>query len=94
MLTGLVMSSGAGPNILTHTWSTKVPLNINDSDLFPDMKEEPKPVATASEMIFVLQRIEIAQCLKGLRSVPPPENPTLSPPKNNTKIRSRLARKS
>jgi len=64
--------SGAGSSVLNHTWSTKLPLNINDSDLFPDMRDPPTEHPGATEMIFVLQRCEMAEVVQQIqnRSVP------------------------
>ena len=45
-----------------HTYDssdTRVPLNVNDADLYPDMKESPTPRRGATEMIFFLMWCEI-----------------------------------
>lgn len=61
--------SGAGNSILTHVWTTKLPLNVNDSDLFPDMREPPSEHPDrVTEMIYVLQRCEAADLLQKLRN--------------------------
>ncbi|KAE8441227.1 hypothetical protein EG329_005591 [Mollisiaceae sp. DMI_Dod_QoI] len=61
--------SGAGCSILTHVWTTKFPLNVNDSDLFPDMRDPPSEhPGRVTEMIYVLQRCEAADLLQKLRS--------------------------
>lgn len=52
--------SGAGHSVLGHSWETKLPLNVNDSDLFPDMRDPPLEHPGATEMIFVLQRCEVS----------------------------------
>ncbi|KUJ13101.1 uncharacterized protein LY89DRAFT_673198 [Mollisia scopiformis] len=60
--------SGAGNSILTHVWTTKLPLNVNDSDLFPDMRDPPtEHPGRVTEMIYVLQRCEAADLLQKLR---------------------------
>jgi hypothetical protein len=62
--------SGAGSTILTHVWSTKLPLNINDSDLFPDMRDPPVEHSGITEMIFVLQRCEMVEFLRRTKDIP------------------------
>ena len=52
--------SGAGTSFLTYTWTTKLPSNINDSDLFPDMRDPPVERPGITEMVFVRLRCEIA----------------------------------
>lgn len=52
--------SGAGTSILTYTWNTKLPSNINDSELFPDMRDPPTERSGLTEMVFVRLRCEIA----------------------------------
>ena len=52
--------SGAGTSILTYTWNTKLPSNINDSELFPDMRDPPAERPGLTEMVFVRLRCEIA----------------------------------
>jgi len=53
--------SGAGPSLHMHIWTTRLPSNVNDSSLFPDMREPPVEHPGVTEMLFVLQRCEIAQ---------------------------------
>ncbi|KAH8647070.1 fungal-specific transcription factor domain-containing protein [Tricladium varicosporioides] len=55
--------SGNGPSVLQHMWTTRLPLNVNDSDLFPDMKDPPVEHPGITEMVFVLQRCEIIETL-------------------------------
>jgi hypothetical protein len=64
--------SGAGSALLNHTWKTKLPSNVNDSDLFPDMREIPKEHSGATEMMFVLHRCEVANLVQQLqdKSIP------------------------
>lgn len=68
--------SGAGSSILDHVWTTKLPLNINDSDLSPDMKDPPREHVGITEMVFVLQRCEVAKLMHSMRgcSTSPTEN--------------------
>ncbi|KAL1963069.1 hypothetical protein VTN77DRAFT_8715 [Rasamsonia byssochlamydoides] len=42
---------------------TNTPLNVNDSDLYPDMKERPVEHPGATEMIFCLMRYELGKWL-------------------------------
>ncbi|KAL4742942.1 putative fungal-specific transcription factor [Aspergillus similis] len=52
--------SGTGILIAPNSWDTKQPLNINDDQIFPGMKQQPKELKCASEMIFCLSRIELS----------------------------------
>lgn len=45
-------------------WDTKLPANVNDTDLYPDMGEQPKDHNGTTEMIFVLLRYEVGQFLR------------------------------
>jgi hypothetical protein len=60
--------SGAGFSASNYEWATKPPLNVNDSDLFPDMKETPLESKGVTEMIYVLQRCETANLMQVLRN--------------------------
>lgn len=62
--------SGAGSSALGHNWTTKVPLNINDSDLYPDMKEPPAEYPGVTEMMYVIMRCEIVELMHNLRTSP------------------------
>ena len=62
--------SGAGTSNLSNRWSTRLPLNINDGDLRPDMREPPIEHSGATEMIFYLTKCEIAEFLRKTRSTP------------------------
>ena len=44
---------------LTPTWDCRIPLNVNDSDLRPDMKESPKVQGKSTEALFVVVRSEL-----------------------------------
>lgn len=55
------MSGFASP-IAPHS-DTRGPLNVNDSDLDPDMRESPVEAAGATEMVFCLTRYEFGQWL-------------------------------
>jgi hypothetical protein len=69
--------SGGGSPVLRQFWDTQIPLNINDSDLYPDMKEAPIETTTnATEMVFVLVGYQIASFLHNSRH-PDSSNETL-----------------
>ncbi|GFF32399.1 hypothetical protein IFM58399_03198 [Aspergillus lentulus] len=51
---------GTGISISPNSWDTKPPLNINDDQIFPGMKQQPQEQRGASEMIFCLSRIELS----------------------------------
>lgn len=52
--------SGAGPALLQYTWNTKIPMNYNDSDLFPDMRTLPPERPGLTEMSYFRLRCEVA----------------------------------
>jgi len=60
--------SGAGCSILTHVWTTKFPLNVNDSDLYPDMRDPPAEHNGVTEMVYVLTHCEITSYFNKMRS--------------------------
>lgn len=60
--------SGSGPGLLTYTWNTKLPMNLNDSDLFPDMRTLPAERPGLSEMTFMRLRCEVADFTQKSRS--------------------------
>ncbi|KAJ5273594.1 hypothetical protein N7478_008719 [Penicillium angulare] len=49
---------------LNPTWDCKPPMNVNDSDLWPEMKEPPVARSKVSEAIFVVVRSEIADYVR------------------------------
>ena len=61
--------SGAGHSISTYTWNTKLPSNVNDSDLSPDMRDPPIERPGTTEMIFVRLRCEITEFIHHSRTV-------------------------
>ena len=52
-------------------WGTAMPLNVNDSDLTPDMTAPPLNHIGATEMIFVLQIYELGTFLRHSKSMAP-----------------------
>ncbi|KAI9744215.1 MAG: hypothetical protein M1818_002367 [Claussenomyces sp. TS43310] len=57
-LAGVTSSSDA------HLWDTKVPVNVNDSDLYTDMRELPPEHTGTTEMTFCLMRYQIGEYLR------------------------------
>ncbi|KAF7176403.1 hypothetical protein CNMCM7691_002532 [Aspergillus felis] len=51
---------GTGISISPNSWDTMQPLNINDEQIFPGMRQQPQEQRGASEMIFCLSRIELS----------------------------------
>jgi hypothetical protein len=56
--------TGTGSNASALMGDVKLPANLNDSDLFPGMKELPKETDRATEMMFFLIRCHVGQFLK------------------------------
>lgn len=53
--------SGSGVSVLAHVWDTKIPLNVNDSDLYPQMKGSPPENTGTTEMIFCMLRYQMGE---------------------------------
>ena len=53
--------SGSGKSVMAHLWDTKPPLNVNDSDLSPTMREPPVEHTGLTEMAFSMVRHEIGR---------------------------------
>lgn len=56
--------SSSGSSLLTPVWDTKTPLNVNDSDLNPNMREMPVEHAGLTELAFCLLRYEFGTFLR------------------------------
>ncbi|KAL8979008.1 MAG: hypothetical protein Q9177_006250, partial [Variospora cf. flavescens] len=56
--------SGAGTSILTALFDTRLPSNVNDSNLKPEMGEIPPDHPGTSDMTFCLARYEVINFLK------------------------------
>ncbi|OJD23947.1 hypothetical protein ACJ73_04699 [Blastomyces percursus] len=56
--------SGAGTSLLRHPWDTRMPLNVNDSDLSPDMKHPPIEHTGPTEMLFRLIQCQVGNFLR------------------------------
>ncbi|KAK2808467.1 hypothetical protein FQN50_004675 [Emmonsiellopsis sp. PD_5] len=55
---------GAGTSVLQYPWDTHLPLNVNDSDLSPNMKQAPKEHDGPTEMLFYLLRCETGNFMR------------------------------
>jgi hypothetical protein len=55
--------SGIGLSITPGTWDTKLPLNINDDELWPEMTELPSEKNGVTQMIFCLSRFCVGKHL-------------------------------
>ncbi|KAK4442681.1 hypothetical protein QBC34DRAFT_418298 [Podospora aff. communis PSN243] len=49
---------------LVPSWDCKIPLNVNDSELRPEMAEPPAPAGVATEAIFAVTRAEFGDFLR------------------------------
>lgn len=56
--------AGSGNSSSHHLWNTKLPLNVNDSDLNPDMRELPVEHTGLTEMMFCLVRYSLGTLLR------------------------------
>lgn len=67
--------------LLNPTWDCRVPLNVNDSDLRPEMKEPPSDADTgkATDALFMVVRSKIADCIRYMPSHLEFANPALMP---------------
>lgn len=50
--------------VLAPTWDCRIPLNVNDSDLRPEMTEPPSAQGTSSEALFVVVRSEVGEFVR------------------------------
>ncbi|KAK2753330.1 hypothetical protein FQN55_003459 [Onygenales sp. PD_40] len=55
---------GAGTSVLQYPWDTRLPLNVNDSDLSPNMKQGPTEHDGPTEMLFYLLRCEMGNFMR------------------------------
>lgn len=58
---------GADPTFSEHLFDTKMPMNINDDELWPGMTEPPKERVGASDMTFSLVRCELGHMQRKIR---------------------------
>ncbi|MCJ1337752.1 hypothetical protein MMC09_003035 [Bachmanniomyces sp. S44760] len=61
-------ASGVGASILANFSNTKPPLNVNDSDLYPEMKEPPAEHDRPTDMIFMIFRCTVGQFIRNYAS--------------------------
>lgn len=61
---------GCDPSIHEATYDTNLPLNINDSEIYPEMKEAPKDRHGCTDMTFSLIRCEVIIIGRRLSFVP------------------------
>lgn len=52
--------SGTGISLAPNSWDTKQPFNIDDDELYPGMKEQPREQRGAPQMLFCLTRTELS----------------------------------
>ncbi|KAI5197397.1 hypothetical protein AUEXF2481DRAFT_27177 [Aureobasidium subglaciale EXF-2481] len=64
---------GSDPTITEQVFDTKMPLNVNDEDLFPAMKKLPEERQGCTDMSFCLIRFEVANTFRRLNYIPPGE---------------------
>ncbi|KAL4974675.1 hypothetical protein BDW66DRAFT_167631 [Aspergillus desertorum] len=50
--------------LLTPLWDCKIPTNVSDFDLRPEMKDVPTPQGRSSEALFVVTRCAMADCIR------------------------------
>lgn len=69
---------GCDPTITEQSFDTKMPLNINDIDIAPEMNEFPTEKRGCTDMSFCLIRFEVANTFRRINYIPP------GPPKQCT----------
>ncbi|KAM3425652.1 hypothetical protein BST61_g7597 [Cercospora zeina] len=62
---------GCDPTIVEQSFDTKMPLNINDEDMTPEMLDFPPERKGCTIMSFCLLRFEVANTFRRLNYVPP-----------------------
>lgn len=66
---------GSDPSIVEHSFDTRFPLNLEDDDLQPDMKETPVEREGRTEMTFDLIRYTVSTTVRRLSYAPPGHGP-------------------
>ncbi|KUJ11564.1 uncharacterized protein LY89DRAFT_654212 [Mollisia scopiformis] len=56
--------AGSKDSTMNPAWDCSLPLNVNDSDLYPHIKEPPAPRDGATECLFIMLRCEIADWIR------------------------------
>lgn len=62
---------GCDPTIIEQSFDTEMPLNINDDDMHPDMKDFPDERQGCTDMSFCLIRFEVSNTFRRLNYIPP-----------------------
>ena len=62
---------GCDPTIIEQAFDTKMPLNVNDVDITPEMKDFPEETQGCTDMSFCLIRFEVANTFRRINYVPP-----------------------
>ncbi|KAF2754981.1 hypothetical protein EJ05DRAFT_467985 [Pseudovirgaria hyperparasitica] len=62
---------GSDPTISEAQFDTQMPLNVNDADLYPEMRELPESRKGFTEMTFCIIRFEVANMFRQIVYVPP-----------------------
>lgn len=62
---------GCDPTIVEQSFDTKMPLNVNDVDLAPDMKDFPPERKGCTDMSFCLLRFEVSNTFRRINYIPP-----------------------
>lgn len=62
---------GCDPTIVEAQFDAKMPLNVNDADLHPDMKDFPQERTGFTDMTFSLIRFEVANIFRRILYIPP-----------------------
>ncbi|UPX11902.1 uncharacterized protein EKO05_0002486 [Ascochyta rabiei] len=62
---------GCDPTIVEAQFDAKMPLNVNDTDLHPDMTEFPEERTGFTDMTFSLIRFEVANIFRRIFYIPP-----------------------
>ena len=62
---------GCDPTIIEQAFDTKMPLNVNDVDISPEMKDYPEETQGCTDMSFCLIRFEVANTFRRINYIPP-----------------------
>ncbi|KAF2465369.1 uncharacterized protein BDR25DRAFT_346238 [Lindgomyces ingoldianus] len=65
---------GCDPTIVEAQFDTKMPLNVNDKDLDPDMTDFPPERVGFTDMTFCIIRFEVANIFRRILYIPPGPN--------------------
>ncbi|KAF2186646.1 hypothetical protein K469DRAFT_706628 [Zopfia rhizophila CBS 207.26] len=65
---------GCDPTIVEAQFDTKMPLNVNDTDLDPDMLDFPEERVGFTDMTFCIIRFEVANIFRRILYIPPGPN--------------------